>query len=139
MKISLTCALIFLTIAILTSCDRPECINENPIFLAHEPDSKIYKDELVKQLKQKDQNELRFWLQKYDIQDGIESLYFHVQSKDLCAILHLTVKDWQKLEDVKERKGVGRRGAEFTNLQFKILEDDLKTTFEYITFDSILD
>ena len=123
----------------LISCDRPECNNENPIFETNESDSKKYKDELVNQLKKVDQSELTYWLQKYDDHNGKESLYFYVQGKGLCAILHLNINDWNKLENVRERKGVGRRGAEFTNLKFRINQDSLSTDFIYITFDKIID
>jgi hypothetical protein len=122
------------------SCDRPECNNENPIFENNIPDSKIYKDELINQLNKIDQSKLTYWLQKYDDQNGKESLYFHIQGDGLCAILNLTIyNDWNKLENVRERKGIGRRGAEFTNLKFEIIKDSLSTEFVYKTFDRIID
>ena len=122
------------------SCDRPDCNNENPIFENNIPDSKIYKDELVNQLNKIDQSKLTYWLQKYDDQNGKESLYFHIQGDGLCAILNLTIyNDWNKLENVRERKGIGRRGAEFTNLKFEIIKDSLSTEFVYKTFDRIID
>ena len=57
----------------------------------------------------------------------------------MCAILHLTINNWNKLEDVRERKGVGRRGAEFTNLKFQINQDSLSTDFIYVTYDRLID
>ncbi|WP_034058268.1 hypothetical protein [Lacinutrix jangbogonensis] len=131
--------LIFLLFGFV-SCDRPECNNENSIFENNMPDSKIYKDELVKQLNTIDQSKLTYWLKKYDDQNGKESLYFNVQGDGLCAVLNLTIyNDWNKLENVREKKGVGRRGAEFTNLQFDIIKDSLSTEFVYKTFDGIID
>ena len=103
------------------------------------PDSRVYKDELVKRLNYIDQSKLTYWLQNHDDQNGKESLYFHIQGDGLCAILHLTINDWNKLENVRERKGVGRRGAEFTNLKFKIIKDSVSTEFIYKTFDRIID
>jgi len=91
------------------------------------------------QLQAIDQNDLTYWLKSFDEMEGKESLYFYIQGDGLCAVLHLTVKDWQKLEDVRERKGVGRRNAEFTNLQFDIVSDSVSTEFVYITFDRIID
>ena len=86
-----------------------------------------------------DKTKLTYWLQKYDEQNGKESLYFNIQDDELCAILHLTINDWNKLEDVRERKGIGRRGAEFTNLKFEIIKDSVSTEFIYKTFDRIID
>ncbi|WP_248724464.1 hypothetical protein [Seonamhaeicola sp. ML3] len=57
----------------------------------------------------------------------------------MCAILHLTIQDWNKLEDVRKRKGIGRRGAEFTNLKFQIHQDTLSTEFIYVTYDRLID
>ncbi len=102
------------------SCDRPNCKNENSIFKNNEPDSKKYKDELVSQLNRIDQSKLTYWLLKYDERNEKESLYFYIQGDGLCAILHLSMNHWSKLESVKEKKGAGRRGAEFTNLKFEI-------------------
>jgi hypothetical protein len=121
------------------ACDRPQCTNNNPVFEKNKPSSKIYKDELVKQLKIIDQTKLTFWLQKYEDIGGKESLYFNIQGDGLCAILHLTIKDWNKLENIRKRKGIGRRGAEFTNLKFKINQDSLSTDFEYISYDKLID
>ncbi|MCA9767167.1 MAG: hypothetical protein KC455_12215, partial [Carnobacterium sp.] len=80
-----------------------------------------------------------YWLQKYDEKDGKEYLYFHIQGNGLCAILNLRVNNWTKLENVREKKGVSYRGAEFTNLKFEIREDSLSTEFIYKTFDKIID
>ena len=139
MKYKTTYTLLLISLNCLISCDRPKCKNENPIFETNEPNSKKYKDELVNQLNRIDQSELTYWLQKYDDQNGKESLYFNIQGDGLCAILHLTVNDWNKLENVRDRKGVGRRGAEFTNLKFKIKQDSMSTTFSYITYDRLID
>ena len=139
MKYKLVYPVSVLLLICLISCDRPECKNENPIFEAYEPNSKKYKDELVNQLNRIDKSKLTYWLQKYDEQNGKETLYFNIQGDGLCAILHLTINNWNKLEDVREKKGVGRRGAEFTNLKFQINQDSLSTDFIYVTYDRLID
>lgn len=133
--------LITVTISFLLmmSCDRPVCESDNAIFNTHEPNTKIYKDELVKQLTLVDSDQLRFWLKSFNDDDGIESLYFYIQGGNLCAILHLTMDHWDRLERVREKKGVGRRGAEFTNLKFKIHQDSSNTKFVFESYDKIID
>ena len=130
--------LIILSIG-LSSCDRPQCTNENLVFKTNEPNSKEYKDELVTHLNKVKDSKLTYWLQKYDEQNGKETLYFNIQGDGLCAILHLTMNHWNSLESVREKKAVGRRGAEFTNLKFKILQDSLSTEFIYISYDRLID
>jgi hypothetical protein len=139
MKKNLIISLLFTSFLYFISCDRPNCENRNPTFENNSPNSKAYKDELIKQLNNIDKTKLTYWLQKYDEQNGKESLYFNIQDDGLCAILHLTINDWNKLEDVRERKGIGRRGAEFTNLKFEIIKDSVSTEFIYKTFDRIID
>lgn len=139
MKSILVYTLLFLLTICVVSCDRPKCNNENPIFENYSPNSKKYKDELVRQLDKIDQKELTYWLQKYEKQNGNESLYFHIQGGGLCAILHLSMNHWDKMENIRMKKGVGRRGAEFTNLKFDIVQDSLSTKFIYSTFDRLID
>lgn len=123
----------------IIACDRPECSNENEIFEQNSPNSKIYKDELVRQLKKIDQSQLRYWLQQYEEVNEKESLYFYVQGAGLCAVVQLDMKQWTRLQDLRAKKGVTYRGAEFTNLQFEIRQDSLTTTFNYIDFDRLID
>jgi hypothetical protein len=123
----------------MMSCDRPVCQSDNAIFNTHEPNTKIYKDELVKQLTLVDNGQLRYWLKSYNDDDGIESLYFYIQGDNLCAILDLTMTHWDRLERVREKKGIGRRGAEFTNLKFKIYQDSSNTKFVFQSYDKIID
>ncbi|MCA0153323.1 hypothetical protein [Winogradskyella vincentii] len=121
------------------SCDRPKCTNNNPVFEENTADSKIYKDELVKQLSLVDQTQLTYWLQDYENVNGDEYLYFYIQGDGLCASLHLKMEHWQKLENVRDKKGSGRFNAEFTNLKFDIKQDSTSTQFVYNTFDRIID
>jgi hypothetical protein len=139
MNFKLIFGLSILSSLCFVSCDRPECVTDNSIFIDNEPNTKIYKDELVKQLNTVDQTKLTYWLQKYDEQDDEESLYFYIQGDGLCAILHLTMNHWDKLESVREKKGIGRRGAEFRNLKFDIVQDSLSTTFIYTSYDMMID
>lgn len=129
----------FIVIVGFMSCDRPQCTNENPVFETNQPDSKVYKDELVKQLQSVDPTKLTFWLHKYEQKDGQEFLYFHIQGDGLCAKIILTMNQWNKLEDVRQKKGVSYRGAKFTNLKFDIHQDSLTTDFIYQTFNQIID
>lgn len=100
---------------------------------------KIYKDELVKQLKNIDKSKLTYWLQKYEAHNKEEFLHFNIQGGDLCTTLILKVTNWRKLEHSRKKRGVSYRGAEFTNLKFSIKKDALTTEFIYTTFDAIID
>ena len=125
--------------ACFVSCDRPECTNVNQIFEINRPVSKSYKDELVHQLESVDQSKLTYWLIKYEEIDRQEWLFFNVQGDGLCAIIVLKMEDWNKLEDLRDRRDVSYRGAEFINLKFEIQQDSMSTEFVYKSFDRIID
>ncbi len=135
--------LIGLVISVLfvtgVSCDRPECKNTNPIFDKYQPNSEVYKRELAEQLKNVDSNQLSYWLKDYEEREGQTYLHFYIQGDGLCAVLVLTMQQWDKLERFKEVKGQGRFNAEFVNLKFEIQQDSLTTNFIYQTFDRMID
>lgn len=121
------------------SCDRPECVNTNPVFDQYLPNSTEYKMELINQLEIIDKSKLTYWLQKYEEVNGQEYLYFHIQGDDLCSILVLTMDTWDRLERVQQKKGVTFRGAEFTDLKFDIKQDSTGLEFVYESYDRIID
>lgn len=121
------------------ACDRPKCNNTNPIFENYAPNSGTYKDELAQQLSKINRKDLTYWFQKYEDQNASESLYFHIQSETLCAIIQLNVDNWEKLENLRNAKDIGYRGAEFINLQFDVIKDAKSNKFVYSSFDRIID
>ena len=121
------------------SCDRTPCKNTNPVFDDYQPVSTEYKLELMKQLSIVDKSKLRYWLKDYTEYENEVQLHFYVQSEELCAVLVLNVEQWNKLERLRETKGKGRFNAEFTNLQFDIVQDSLNPKFVYRDFSSIID
>jgi len=129
----------FFLAILLFSCDRPVCKNTNPVFDKYSPDSEEYKSELVKKLGIVDKTKLTYWFSEYVESHGKELLYFRIQGDGLCAKIVLNVEQWNKLEELRQKKGVTFRGAEFTNLKFDIVQDSLKTEFNYKDFDRIID
>lgn len=123
----------------LFACDRPACTNANPIFDQNEPTSKVYKEELAKQIQLVDANKLKYWLAKYETQEEEEFLHFYVQGEGVCAQIVLTMKEWDRLENVRNAKGKSYIGAEFTNLVFDIQQDTRQTAFVYKDFGRIID
>lgn len=123
----------------LFACDRPTCTNANPIFDQNEPTSKVYKDELATQIKLVDANKLKYWLAKYEKEHETEFLHFHVQGDGLCAQMVLTMKEWDRLENLRKLKGKSYIGAEFTNLVFDIQQGTKQTAFVYKDFGRIID
>ena len=124
---------------ILISCDRPECINTNPVFDKYTPETKEYKDELVKQLNNVDQSDVRYWFEKY-VKDGErEMIYVFIQGKGLCAKGVITVKQWGRISGIRRSKGMGYRGAELQGLKLDIVQDSVTTELFYRSAMDIID
>ena len=123
------------------SCDwhRPVCKNTNPIFDEYQPVSKEYKLELIKQLSIIDKSKLTYWFKDYTEYENEELLHFHIQSKELCAVLVLNVEQWTKLNQLRKNKGNGYRGLKFFGLKFEIEQDTLNPRFVFKDYSWILD
>ena len=64
----------------------------------------------MKQLSIVDKSKLTYWFKDYTEYENEELLHFHIQSKELCAVLVLHVEQWNKLEQLRKNKGLGYRG-----------------------------
>ena len=79
--------LIILSIS-LSSCDRPQCTNENLVFKTNEPNSKEYKDELVAQLNKVDRSKLNYWLKNMKIK-MMNKPYISLSKEMVCVPLFI--------------------------------------------------
>ena len=135
-------SLLFLTILLtaLTSCDRPTCFNENPVFDKFTPNDEVYKNELAKQLQSIDKTKLRYWSHDYVVENGSRYLYANIQSKQICAIIVLTIdKSENGIEDLVEKKNMSYRSAELLDLQFDTKEENGKVEFLFREVSGIWD
>jgi len=127
---------IFSVSIFIVSCDRPECKNINPVFDKYSPETREYKNELVKHLKRIDNSKLSYWLDKYQEDDSLQYLHVFIQGDGLCAKGVVTVNKWDdKLEGIHKAKGKGYSGAELTNLKI----DSTNTELIYQSIDAIVD
>ena len=130
----------FCVLTFIASCDRPECKNTNSVFDKYSPETKEYKEELVKQLKRIDNSKLSYWLDKYQEDDSVQYLHVFIQGEALCAKGIVTIKKWDdKLDGIRTSNGMGYSGAELSNLKIDIYQDSTKTEFIYNSVDAIVD
>ena len=128
-----------LFLILIFSCDRPECKNSNSVFEAYEPDTKEYKDELVRQLQMTDNKTLSYWLDKYETKNNKEYILVSIQGEELCARGSILVNNWKNLEGVKRTQGKGYIGAELKGLQIDIQKNPLQTELVLKDIDYIAD
>lgn len=131
------------TIVLLSACARPECHNTNPVFDRHAPYSKVYKDELVAQLKTMDSAEVRYWIDTYEGLDGKVLLHVFVQGGDLCAKAVLVVppelagRMYEKQGAWKH--GFGYHGAEVIGLRYDVVQTTTSTEMVYRGRERVID
>lgn len=118
----------------------PECHNTNAIFNTYQPSSKEYKAELVRLLKQRDKEHIRYWIHSYENKNGKDYMHVYIQGDSLCSegIIHFT-NATTELKHFKDVKGVSYSGAELSGLQYRIIEDSAKNELEFIHVDDIID
>jgi len=122
----------------LTACDRKECTSSNPVFANNPPSSKVYKDELLEQIKHKD-GDVEYWFKEYMERDGKTYMVFHVQNNDLCAVAEILVTEWDdNIANIKKVKG-GGYGGEVIGLQYRVEQDAAHTELIYENLDTIID
>ncbi|WP_296143834.1 hypothetical protein [uncultured Flavobacterium sp.] len=124
---------------IVFSCSETE-VKTNPVFEKYLPETKQYKDELVKQLDTIDKSKLSYYFDSYEEINGLEYLHVTIEGKNLKADAIIQVKNWDdKIEIIRKFKGKGYGGAEMINLRFDIEKDTAKTEFIYAGVDELVD
>jgi len=118
---------------ILSSCVKPACLNKNTVFEKFDPNTKEYKDELYKLIRETDKNDLRFWISDATLKDTSEQIIIDIRGKDVCA--KMTV---QNLTDKKFNKA-GYRGAELLGAQFAVKSEPNEAQFDLLSFVKIID
>ncbi|MEO1049371.1 MAG: hypothetical protein AAFX87_02020 [Bacteroidota bacterium] len=124
---------------ILTSCDRPECKNTNPIFDANSFESNIYKKELIKEIDEIGKENLTYWLSDYSEQNGQEYVVIYIQGQELCAKGLIHVTDWKNMKGIRSTKGKGYRGAQLKDFDFEVTTEVESIAFEFKSLSSIID
>ncbi len=82
---------------------------------------------------------LTYWLEEYETRANQELLLIRVQGEGLCAKGELQVPDWHDLEGIREKKGMGYRGAQLAGLRFDVVPDSLGARLIYRDLARIVD
>ena len=131
---------VFCFLTFIVSCARPVCNNTNTVFDKYSPDTKEYKDELVKQLAKVDKSNLTYWMDTYQEDNNSKYIHAHIQGDGLCAKIVLVVNASDKgIEGILRTKGLGYSGAELEDLKFDIKQDSTSTEFVFQEISGIVD
>lgn len=131
---SVLCLLLF-----LMACSGPDCRNSNPVFNTNAPDSKVYQEELFKQIRAAHPKPLSYWFKRYQKSGEGECMYITVKGDSVCAECKVLVKDWSRLSGIRKTEGMGYAGAELKDLVLLSYQDSLKTDFIFSSVEAIVD
>lgn len=130
----------FSLLVFIVSCDKPVCKNTNIIFDKFTPETKAYKDELIKQIEKVDKTKLTYWMKSYHENDNSQSINVNIQGDSLCAVIVLKIASSKNgIEGILKNKGKSYIGAELKNLKFEIEKDSASTEFIFEEISGIID
>jgi hypothetical protein len=134
MKLNLVTSTILIAIATV-SCNS----DKTNVLSSLDPASKEYKRELAKQFTEIGTNNLNFTFDHYVKVAGKDYLNVDVSGHGIQAKSFILVNNWNKIEGIKQAKGMGYRGAGLENLKIDIVNINNEPVFIYRDLDKIID
>jgi hypothetical protein len=129
--------LTFITVLLIASCDKPRCENNNNIYTQNAINSKIYNDELTRELSREE--DITYWLKEVVTENGKDYLQVYIYNENICTIGQFLVKDWSSIEGIHETKGVGYRNAKLQGFTHSITYTKTETILNFERLTRIID
>ena len=120
-----------------TNCDKPRCENQNSIYTNNAINSKIYNDELIRELSS--EKDVTYWLKDVVTENDKDYLLVYIYNKNLCTEGRFLVKDWSSIEGIHKTKGVGYRNAQLLGFNYSITYTKTETILNFKSLTSIID
>lgn len=110
------------------------CANNSELNKSRTNDA-LFKATLAKEMAARPKS-FDFKLDGYFVKDGKEYLSVNVSRTNFNATIPVRVSNWDKLEGIKQTKGMGYRGAGLDGLKLALVNNN---EFEYRGLDHIVD
>jgi hypothetical protein len=112
------------------------CDNTNPVFENNSYDSRAYKAELIRLLKETKEGKTKFWFSNYVDANHIAVT---IQNDKICAKGYLTVDKWEGfMKHLKEVKGKSY-GGRLIGLKYNLIDDENKPEIVLLSVRNIAD
>jgi hypothetical protein len=134
-KIKITFILLF--VFLLASCDKPRCENQNSIYNNNAIHSKVYNDELTRELSTEEG--ITYWLKEVIVMDGKDYLQVYIYNANICTVGQFLVKDWSSIKGIHETKGIGYRNAQLQGFAYSITYTKTETILNFERLTRIID
>ena len=120
----------------LWRCDDilERCSYSDPVFSKYAPNTKRYKEELIRRLQKNGPDKSVFYTNMYSEKDGKQFMSVFIKGDSLCARGMLDITNAAGLEHFRKVKGINCYGYALDGLKYKI--DTLKDDYNFI-FESV--
>ena len=115
---------------------KPECVNENIVFLQNDWDSYIYKKEVMSVLENAEPEDYRYFFQSIIKRNGKDYLLVNFRNQKECFSASMCVKDWGHLEPVRASHGT-YYSNELMNLEWKIVRRGCRGQHKVLVFEKM--
>ena len=122
---------------LFSNCDKPRCENQNSIYTNHTIDSKIYNNELTRELST--ELGLTYWLKDVVSENDNDYLQVYIYNENVCTVGRFLVKDWSPIEGIHKRKGVGYRNAQLQGFKYSITYTKTETILNFESLTGIIE
>lgn len=123
----------------LASCADAECYYSNPVLDTHVEGSKLYNEELIRQMSQ-GRESMTYTFREYEEQGDTKYLHVDIKADQFCAAMRIKVADQcAPLQKLLELKGRGYAGAELSGLQIDVQRDSTQTEFLFKSVKEVID
>jgi hypothetical protein len=126
-----------LPLALLLACDKSDCANKNPVFDKNAPGTVAYNNELVKQLKEKD--DVTFYHAGYEAYGNREFMKVNIQGTDLCATALLDITQNEDMDQYRKVKGQSYAHSRIFGLKYNIVQNDSSYSFTFVDMTWLVD
>jgi hypothetical protein len=111
----------------------------NPVFARYPPESIEYKTELLNLLSHSDPKQLVFMVDRYESRERKEYIYLKAVGDNFLGTMILTIDNWDKLQGIKDHKGMGYSGAWILDLEYTVKKTSADIEFIYHNCKGIAD
>ncbi len=128
---------VLITTLLFASCDKPRCENQNSIYTNNTINSKIYNDELTRELSSEE--DITYWLKEVVRENDKDYLQVYIYNENICTTGQFLVKDWSSIEGIHQTKGVGYRNAQLQGFAYSISYTKTETVLNFERLTAVID
>ncbi|GAB3916537.1 hypothetical protein [Mucilaginibacter boryungensis] len=127
-----------LCLGIVTGCKNTSINSANNRLNSYKTNTRKFNSELAKQLAA-DPGSFTYTFSNYFVKAGREYLNVSVNRENFQTVIAMLVNNWDKMQGIKNAKGLGYSGAKLQGLQLSVVTNSGHPEFIYQNINAIID